>query len=103
MVGRKVVLRVDKAPRPPGETVLEVRDLRVRDRAGHERVRGVSFAVRRGEIVGIAGVAGNGQSELLDALAGSAPLAGGRIVFKGRDITDSPARTAEGLRALGLG
>ncbi len=103
MVGRKVALRVVKATREPGETVLELRDLRVRDRAGQERVRGVSFAVRRGEIVGIAGVAGNGQSELLDALAGSAPIAGGRILFKGRDITDAPERTAEGLRALGLG
>ena len=103
MVGRKVALRVVKATREPGETVLELRDLRVRDRAGQERVRGISFAVRRGEIVGIAGVAGNGQSELLDALAGSAPIAGGRILFKGRDITDAPERTAEGLRALGLG
>ena len=103
MVGRKVVLRVEKAARPPGETVLEVHDLRVRDRAGTERLRGVSLAVRRGEILGIAGVAGNGQSELLDALSGGAPIAGGRILFKGRDITDAPERTAQGLRALGLG
>jgi simple sugar transport system ATP-binding protein len=103
MVGRKVSLRVDKASRAAGEPVLEVRDLQVRDRGGHARVRGVSFTVRRGEIVGIAGVAGNGQSELLDALAGSAPIAGGRILFKGRDITEAPERTAEGLRALGLG
>jgi simple sugar transport system ATP-binding protein len=102
MVGRKVALRVDKAPRTPGETVLAVEDLRVCDRSGQERVRGVSFAVRRGEIVGIAGVAGNGQSELLDALAGSAPIGGGRIFFKGRDITDAPDRTARGLRGLGL-
>ena len=103
MVGRKVALRVDKAPCRPGETVLEVRDLTLRDRAGQERVRGVSFAVRRGEIVGIAGVAGNGQSELLDALAGTAPIAGGRILFKGRDITDDATRSARGLRRLGLG
>ncbi len=102
MVGRKVALRVDKAPRVPGEVVLEVRDLRVRDRSGQERVRGVSFAVRRGEILGVAGIAGNGQSELLDALAGSAPVSGGRVVFKGRDITDAPERTARGLRDLGL-
>ena len=102
MVGRKVTLRVDKAPRAPGEVVLDVRDLRVRDRSGQERVRGVSFAVRRGEILGVAGIAGNGQSELLDALAGSAPLSGGRIVFKGRDLTDAPERTARGLRDLGL-
>ncbi len=102
MVGRPVALRVDKAPCRPGETVLEVRDLTMRGRAGQERLRGVSFAVRRGEIVGIAGVAGNGQSELLDVLAGTASIAGGRILFKGRDITDDPARSARGLRRLGL-
>ncbi|MBL8700325.1 MAG: ABC transporter ATP-binding protein [Alphaproteobacteria bacterium] len=103
MVGRKVLLRVDKAAAAPGEVVLQVDDLRVRDRAGHERVKGVSFEVRRGEIVGIAGVSGNGQSEVLEALAGTTPIAAGRIVFKGRDITDDPARTAKGLRELGLG
>ena len=65
MVGRRVSLRVDKGPARPGEAVLEVTDLTVEDGLGVERVKGVSFAVRRGEIVGIAGVAGNGQSELL--------------------------------------
>ncbi len=103
MVGRKVLLQVSKKPAQPSETVLAVHELRVRDRAGHERVKGVSLTVRRGEIVGIAGVSGNGQSELLDALAGTVPLGGGRIVFKGRDITDNPARNARGLRELGIG
>ncbi|MBM3523007.1 MAG: ABC transporter ATP-binding protein, partial [Alphaproteobacteria bacterium] len=103
MVGRKVLLRVDKAPARPGEVVLEVADVRAADRAGHERLKGVSFSVRRGEIVGIAGVSGNGQSELLEALAGTIAIRGGRIVFKGQDITHSPSRTARGLRALGLG
>jgi simple sugar transport system ATP-binding protein len=103
MVGRKVLLRVDKRPARPGEVVLEVSDLRVRDRQGVERVKGVSLAVRRGEIVGVAGVSGNGQSELLEALAGVRPIAGGRLRFKGRDITDDPRRTAKGLRGLGLG
>ena len=103
MVGRKVLLKVDKAPATPGEAVLEVEALRVRDRLGHERVKGVSLAVRRGEIVGVAGVSGNGQSELLEALAGTLPVEGGRIRFKGRDITDEPCRTARGLRVLGLG
>src|SRR5262249_41656124 len=65
MVGRKVSLRVDKTRARPGEPVLEVRDLVVEDGLGVERVKGVSFTVRRGEIVGVAGVAGNGQSELL--------------------------------------
>jgi simple sugar transport system ATP-binding protein len=103
MVGRKVLLKVDKAPATPGEAVLEVEGLRVRDRLGHARVKDVSFAVRRGEIVGVAGVSGNGQSELIEALAGTLPVAAGRIRLKGRDITDHPERTARGLRALGLG
>jgi simple sugar transport system ATP-binding protein len=70
MVGRKVLLRVDKAPARPGETVLEVRDLRVVDADGVERLKGISFDIRAGEIVGFAGVAGNGQSELLEVLGG---------------------------------
>jgi ABC-type uncharacterized transport system ATPase subunit len=104
MVGRKVLLRVDKPPARPGETVLEVENLRVADSTGVERVKGVSFHVRRGEIVGIAGVAGNGQSELLEALAGIRPVTGGRLRWKGADITDDGAvRTAKGMRRLGLG
>ncbi|HYZ25607.1 MAG TPA: ATP-binding cassette domain-containing protein, partial [Geminicoccaceae bacterium] len=68
MVGRKVLLRVDKTPAKAGAPVLEVENLVVRDGAGVTRVKGVSFTVRAGELVGIAGVAGNGQSELLEAL-----------------------------------
>ncbi|RMD49445.1 MAG: ABC transporter ATP-binding protein [Alphaproteobacteria bacterium] len=70
MVGRKVLLRVHKTPAKPGEPVLEVRDLRAADDSGVERLKGVSFTVREGEIVGIAGVAGNGQTELLEVLGG---------------------------------
>jgi simple sugar transport system ATP-binding protein len=103
MVGRKVLLRVEKAPASPGDTVLDVAGLRVRDRQGVERVKGVDLRVRRGEIVGIAGVSGNGQSELMEALAGTLPIVGGRVVFKGRDITSDPQRNAKGLRELGLG
>jgi len=70
MVGRKVLLRVDKTPAQPGEKVLEVENLKVVDSKGVERIKGISFEVRAGEILGIAGVAGNGQSELLEVLGG---------------------------------
>ncbi len=76
MVGRKVLLRVDKAPAKPSRTILEVDDLRMTDAKGVERLKGLSFNVRAGEILGIAGVAGNGQSELLEVLAGLTPGAG---------------------------
>jgi simple sugar transport system ATP-binding protein len=70
LVGRKVLLRGAKKPATPGATVLEVRNLRVTDDKGVERVKGIALTVRRGEILGIAGVAGNGQSELLEVLGG---------------------------------
>ncbi len=92
MVGRDVLLRVEKEASVPGETVLEVEDLRVLDDRGLEAVRGVSFAVRTGEIVGIAGVDGNGQTELIDALAGLLKVKTGRIVIGGEDVTDEGCR-----------
>ena len=70
MVGREVLLRVEKAPAQPGEPLLEVEDLEVLDDRGLEAVRGSRFTVRGGEIVGLAGVDANGQSELIDAIAG---------------------------------
>ena len=70
MVGRKVLLHVAKGAAKPGKVVLEVENLRVRDDKGVERVKGISLHVRAGEILGIAGVAGNGQSELLAVLGG---------------------------------
>jgi general nucleoside transport system ATP-binding protein len=102
MVGRRVSLRVDKTPAHPGEAVLEVTDLRVEDALGVQRVKGVSFTVRRGEIVGIAGVAGNGQSELLEALSGIRPVKAGRIRWRGEDITDEVTRSPRTMRVLGL-
>jgi ABC-type uncharacterized transport system ATPase subunit len=93
MVGREVLLRVDKKPATPGDTLLEVEGLRVVDDRGLESVRDVSFHVRAGEIVGIAGVDGNGQSELIDALVGLRRVASGRVVVGGRDLTTENANT----------
>jgi simple sugar transport system ATP-binding protein len=97
MVGRKVLLRVQKTPAKPGQPILEVERLVVRDAAGVTRVKGISFEVRGGEIVGIAGVAGNGQSELLEALSGIRPIAEGRIMIKGRPLGHSSLGRMAGL------
>ncbi len=86
MVGREVLLRVEKPPASPAEVVLEVQDLRVRDERGVEAVRGVSFQVRGGEILGIAGVQGNGQTELAEALTGLRPFESGHIRLNGHHI-----------------
>jgi simple sugar transport system ATP-binding protein len=94
MVGRDVSLTVDRGESKPGDVVLEVDALRVNDDRGHEAVRSVSFKVRAGEIVGIAGVAGNGQDELVGSLTGLRKAAGGRFSFAGRDLTRA------GVRAL---
>src|SRR5438034_3897961 len=92
MVGREVLLRVDKPPAQPGATLLEVDDLHVVDDRGIEKVSGVSFAVRAGEIVGIAGVDGNGQSELIDAIAGLRRVQGGSIRVAGRECRHATPR-----------
>jgi len=102
MVGRKVSLRVEKEPARPGEAILEVSDLVVEDGLGVERVKGVSFAVRRGEIVGVAGVAGNGQSELLEAIAGMCPVKTGRLRWKGHDLDVETVGAPRRVRRLGL-
>ncbi|MFO1032815.1 MAG: ABC transporter ATP-binding protein [Hyphomicrobiales bacterium] len=86
MVGRRVLLRVDKTKATPGEVVLEVKTLTWKDRKGVARVDNVSFSVRKGEIVGIAGVSGNGQSELLDCIAGITRPTSGEIVFEGKSV-----------------
>jgi ABC-type uncharacterized transport system ATPase subunit len=101
MVGRAVLLRVEKVPANPGATLLAVRDLAVQDRLGVPRLRNVSFDLHAGEIVGIAGVSGNGQSELLEALAGITFPVSGSIVLDGRDLVASRADAHE-RRRLGL-
>jgi simple sugar transport system ATP-binding protein len=92
MVGRDVLLRVEKTPAEPGAPLLRVEDLRVREERGLECVRGISFEVRAGEIVGIAGVDGNGQTELVEAIAGLRKPEAGRIIVGGEDVTDETAR-----------
>jgi ABC-type uncharacterized transport system ATPase subunit len=99
MVGRRVLLRVQKGAASPGAVALSVRNLVVRDHRGVAMVDDVSFDVRHGEIVGIAGVAGNGQSELLQAIAGIRRPTSGEILLDGAPVTGvDPAR----MRALGL-
>ena len=103
MVGRSVLLRVEKNPAKPGAVVLEVASLQVRDSREVRRVSDVSFKVHEGEIVGIAGVAGNGQSELMEALAGIRAVESGRIALRGEDLTKhGVVRTAKSMRKLGL-
>jgi general nucleoside transport system ATP-binding protein len=91
MVGRDVLLRVEKRGAKPGDVLLEVDDLHVVDDRGLEAVRGVSFRVRAGEIVAIAGVDGNGQTELIDAITGLRKTESGRIDVGGRDLTGGSA------------
>ncbi|WP_177309831.1 ABC transporter ATP-binding protein [Rhizobium tibeticum] len=99
MVGRRVLLRVQKGEANPGKVILSVRSLTVKDNRGVIMVDNVSFDVRAGEIVGIAGVAGNGQSELLEAIAGIRKPHSGEIFLDGQTIDKAdPAR----LRELGL-
>jgi ABC-type uncharacterized transport system ATPase subunit len=92
MVGRDVLLRVEKTPAQPGEVLLAVNDLHVRDERGIEKVRGVSFDVRAGEIVGIAGVDGNGQTELIDAITGLMKTESGTITVAGQELRNASAR-----------
>ena len=92
MVGREVFLRVDKKPAEPGEPLLEVEDLHVLDQRGLPAVQGVSFEVRAGEIVGLAGVDGNGQTELIDALTGLAKAQSGAVRIAGEDVTRDSTR-----------
>jgi general nucleoside transport system ATP-binding protein len=93
MVGREVLLRVQKENAKPGDVLLRLEDLRVLDDRHLEAVRGISFDVRAGEIVGIAGVDNNGQSELIDAIAGLRKVAEGSIQLADREITGASAKT----------
>jgi simple sugar transport system ATP-binding protein len=92
MVGRPVDLVVDKSDADPGQPVLEVDDLFIVDERDHAAVKGVSFQVRAGEIVGIAGVQGNGQTELVEALTGIRTVLSGRVMLGSDDVTDYSPR-----------
>jgi simple sugar transport system ATP-binding protein len=92
MVGRPVLLRVDKKPANPGRPELEVRELVVQDDRHQVAVDHVSFEVRRGEILGIAGVEGNGQNELVEAIAGLRPSRQGHVRLGDRDVTHTSTK-----------
>ena len=110
MVGRDVIFRLEKKPAQPGEVVLRVEALHVLDDRRLPAVRGVSLTVSAGEILGIAGVAGNGQRELVEALVGLRKSQRGRVFLKGQEVTNQPPRTLieqgvcyiPGERAMGL-
>jgi len=96
MVGREVLLRVDKKPATPGAVVMRVENISASTDRGVPALKGVSFELRQGEILGIAGVEGNGQSELMEVLAGTRQVTGGRVLLGDRDITTYDARTERG-------
>ncbi|WIG57977.1 MAG: ABC transporter, ATP-binding protein [Ktedonobacterales bacterium] len=100
MVGRDVLLRVDKQPAKPGQVALRVEHLNVKNERDLPAVRDLSLELRSGEILGIAGVEGNGQSELVEALAGTRPVASGHIWVGDKEITNSGARKT---RKAGMG
>ncbi len=98
MVGREVILTVDKKPAQPGPVILEIQGLTARNDLGEPALREVSLTVRAGEILGVAGVQGNGQTELVEVLTGLRPALGGRITVQGKDMTNASPRqvTEEG-------
>lgn len=93
MVGRNVNFEIHKAASTPGKPVLEVRDVIARDVRGINALNGISFQVKRGEILGVAGVDGNGQSELIQALTGLRRVDSGHILLNGQDLTNQAPRT----------
>jgi ABC-type uncharacterized transport system ATPase subunit len=100
MVGRDVIFCIERAQVEPGEPVLEVENLSAFSDKGFMALNGVTFCIREGEILGLAGISNNGQQELADVLAGLRKPAGGRILFRGRDI--SPTSVLERWQ-MGIG
>ncbi len=102
MVGRKVHITTDKSPAKAQQTLLQVENLTVTDAQGINRVDNVSFKVHAGEVVGIAGVSGNGQSELLEALSGIHKCSSGQFTVNGETITAAQWKHPDEIRNLGL-
>lgn len=100
MVGREVLLRVEKEEAETGKKLIEAENLTVTDEEGSEVVKNVSFAVREGEVFGIAGVQGNGQTELIEALTGIEDFSSGVVDFKGEELTNAGGQK---LREEGIG
>jgi len=92
MVGRAVSLTLDKPPARPGAAVLDVADLVVNDDRDYRVVDGVSFTVHAGEVLGVAGVQGNGQTELVEAIMGLRPVLAGQVTLAGEEITGRPTK-----------
>ena len=92
MVGREVDLNIPRGDIVPGEEVLTVKDLKIRNKKGLYALKGVNLSVRKGEIVGIAGVEGNGQTELVECVAGMLKPESGQILLNGTDVTKMPIR-----------
>ncbi len=99
MVGREVVLSIDRQKIEPGEVLVKVENLWVKDNRKLDAVRGINFEVRKNQILGIAGVAGNGQSELAEALTGLRKIESGKYYFQGKDVTNLSVKE---LRELGI-
>ena len=97
MVGREVTLVVDKGPASPADTVLEVSGLLAEDQRQQLALRGVDLNVRAGEVLGVAGVQGNGQTELVEVLTGLRPATGGSVRILGQDVTDAKPRVVTEL------
>jgi len=97
MVGREVALIVDKGPASPGDVVLEVTELIAEDQRHQLALRGVDLTVRAGEVLGVAGVQGNGQTELVEVLTGLRPALGGSVQILGKDMTNASPRAVTEL------
>lgn len=103
MVGRSVLLQVEKEPAAPKDTLVSIHGLNYLDTDDVPRLKDINLDIRAGEILGIAGVSGNGQSELLEVLGGILTPTSGSIRFKGQELVGSKAFTARNLRKIGLG